>query len=97
MAPKPESLFTIGTAPRRLYDALTQWGEVTNVQIVRDLHILAYAGVISKVRAAVRPYGLDIAKNRYHGGVWAYRLAVISKMASHAEAKPQRGEYRQKA
>lgn len=76
--PKPEALFSWGTAPRRLYDALTQWGEVTNVQIVRDLHILAYSGVINKVRRSVRPFGLDVKKQRYSGGVWAYRLGIIN-------------------
>lgn len=82
MAPKPESLFSFGTAPRRLYDALTQWGEVTNVQMVRDLHILAYSGVINQVRKAVQPFGLDVRTNRYHGGVFAYRLAVVKKQAA---------------
>ena len=50
--------------------------EVTNVQIVRDLYILAYSHVISKVRAALRPHGLDIARRRLTGGTWAYRIAV---------------------
>ena len=76
MTPEPEKMFPWGTQPRRLYEALAGWGEVTNVQIVRDLYILAYSHVISKVRAALRPHGLDIARRRLTGGTWAYRIAV---------------------
>lgn len=82
MTPKPESLFPWGTHPRRLYDALTTCGEVTNVQIVRDLHILVYSDVIGQIRKAVRPFGLDVAKRNYGRGVWAYRLAVIQQQAA---------------
>lgn len=80
--PKPESLFPWGTQARKLYDALATCGEVTNVQIVRSLHILAYSDVIGQIRKAVRPLGLDVAKARYHGNVWSYRLAVIQKQAA---------------
>lgn len=76
--PKPESLFKWGTQPRRLYEALATCGEVTNVQIARDLHILAYAGVIGKIRRTVHPHGLDVAKKRLCHGVFAYRLAARS-------------------
>lgn len=76
--PKPEKLFTWGTAARRLYEALATCGEVSNVQIVRDLHIMAYSGVISRIRKSVQPFGLDIAKKRIGHGVFAYRLAVRS-------------------
>jgi hypothetical protein len=76
--PKPESLFTWGTQPRRLYEMLSTCGEVTNVQIARDLHILAYSGVISMIRKTVQPHGLDVAKKRIGHGLFAYRLAVRS-------------------
>jgi hypothetical protein len=81
MTPKPEALFRWGTAPRRLYDTLATCGEVTNYQIVRDLHILAYGNVIGKVRRAVRPYGLDVAIRRYSPGVFGYRLAIAKAEA----------------
>jgi hypothetical protein len=61
---------------------LAECGEVSNVQIVRDLHILAYAGVIAKVRKAIQPHGLDIAKRRYSAGVWTYRLAIKERMVA---------------
>ena len=76
--PKPEKLFTWGTAARRLYEALATCGEVSNVQIVRDLHIMAYSGVISRIRKSVQPHGLDVAKKRIGQGVFSYRLAVRS-------------------
>lgn len=76
--PKPEKLFTWGTAPRRLYEALSTCGEVSNVQIVKDLHILAYSSVISRIRKSVQPFGLDVAKKRLGRGVFAYRLAARS-------------------
>lgn len=78
-APRPEILFKWGTQPRRLYEALTTCGEVANHQIVRDLHILAYGGVICTIRKAVRPYGLDIARRRHSHGVYTYRLATTNK------------------
>jgi hypothetical protein len=82
MKPAPESLFPWGTQARRLYEALATCGEVTNVQIVRDLHILTYSKVIGQIRKAVRPFGLDVAKRNYGRGVWAYRLAVIQQQAA---------------
>lgn len=80
--PRPEDLFAWGTAARRLYEALATCGEVTNVQIVRDLHILAYGNVIARIRAALVPYGLDIAKRQYSRGVWTYRLALKERRAA---------------
>ena len=73
--PKPEALFPPGTQPRRLYEALATCGEVSNAQIVRDLRILAYSGVINEVRKAVAPFGIDVAVRRYRRGVYTYRLA----------------------
>jgi hypothetical protein len=82
MTPKPETLFPWGTQPRRLYEALATCGEISNAQITRDLHILAYSGVIATVRKALRPHSLDIAKRRYPGGVWTYRLATKERNIS---------------
>jgi hypothetical protein len=76
--PKPEKLFSWGTAARRLYEAMYWCGEVTNAQIATDLHILAYSGVISRIRKSVQPFGLDVAKKRIGHGLFAYRLAVRS-------------------
>jgi hypothetical protein len=74
--PKPEKLFAFGTQPRRLYETLATCGEVSNYQIVRDLRILAYGGVINKVRKALEPYKIDVAIRRYGNGVFTYRLAI---------------------
>lgn len=82
MKPAPASLFPWGTQARRLYEALSTCGEVANHQIVRDLHILAYGNVIARIRAALAPYGLDIAKRQYSRGVWTYRLALKERAAA---------------
>ena len=82
MTPKPETLFPWGTQTRRLYETLATCGEVANHQIVKDLHILAYGNVIGRIRATLKPYGLDIAKRQYSRGVWTYRIAVKDRKAA---------------
>lgn len=82
MTPKPETLFAWGTQARRLYEALATCGEVANHQIVRDLHILRYGDVIARIRAALAPYGLEVAKRQYSRGVWTYRLATKERKAA---------------
>jgi hypothetical protein len=74
--PKPENLFTWGSHPRRLYEALLTEGEVTNMRIRHGLRVTYYRECLAEISDAVRPYGLDIARRQIRAGLMAYRLAV---------------------
>jgi len=85
--PRPENLFPWKTAPRRIYDALTCEGEVTNHRITRRLRVRYYRDVVEQIRDAVRPYGLTVARRNLTRGMWAYRLAVNENQLKEEEGK----------
>ena len=66
-------LFNPGSQNHRIL-SLLQRGPVTNVELVRDHHILKYTGRLSDVRQALRPYGVGINAERVHGGTFIYSL-----------------------
>ena len=71
--PQPGELFKYGSQNYALYQALLQGG-VTNVEM-RDLFILSHTRRLTDVREAIRPYLMDVKKERLHGGVYLYKLS----------------------
>lgn len=79
VVPQPSSLFPWGTAARKIYEALTTEGEVSNIRITRGLHLRYYADVIDQIREALWPLGLDVVRRRLAAGAWTYRIAVTDQ------------------
>ena len=71
--PTPATLFTPGTQCYILFERLLR-GEVTNSEIVRQMGIFNSTGRISDIRAAIKPYLLDIEASRINKGLWKYNL-----------------------
>ena len=71
--PAPAKLFTPGTQSYLLYERLLR-GEVTNAEIVRQMNIYNSTGRISDIRAAIKPYLLDIEATRITKGLFKYEL-----------------------
>jgi hypothetical protein len=71
--PAPAKLFKQGTQSYLLYERLLR-GEVTNAEIVRQMGIFNSTGRISDIRAAIKPYLLDIEASRINKGLFSYKL-----------------------
>lgn len=71
--PQPGELFKVGTQCYYLYEALLEQGSITNVGM-RDLFILSHTRRISDLREKLRPYLLDVKKEKVSGGVYSYRI-----------------------
>lgn len=80
--PPPESLFTWGTQARKLYEALTTEGEISNIRIQRGFRMHYYSDTLDVIRAAIRPHGFEIARRHIRGGIWSYRIAVTQQQAA---------------
>lgn len=74
--PQPDDLFKPGTQNARLYTALLEDGSVTNVRM-RDFYVLSHTRRISDIREALKPYCMDVKKERVSGGVYSYRLTGV--------------------
>jgi len=72
-------MFSWGTPERKIYEALLTEGEVSSVRIQRGLHLRYYADVMDKIRAALKPFGLEVARRQLTAGAWAYRVAVTGQ------------------
>jgi hypothetical protein len=70
--PQPEELFKPDTQNFRLYRELLSGG-ITNVDI-SNLYILSHTRRISDIREALKPYCLDVKKERISGGIYFYKL-----------------------
>ena len=81
VVPQPSSLFPWGTVARKIYEALCNEGEVSNIRITRGLKLRYYADVIDQICETLRPFGLDIVRRRLAFGAWTYasRLPTRTK------------------
>jgi hypothetical protein len=78
MTPEASRYFRWGTQSRRLYERL-MCGPATAAEIVRELHIYNYHGVIADVRSALEGTGVTIKARPINGrrNLWEYRLARV--------------------
>ena len=74
--PQPDELFKPGTQNNRLFKALLNGG-ITNVGMC-DLFILSYTRRLSDIREAIKPFCLDVTKERVGGGIYAYKIKGIN-------------------
>jgi hypothetical protein len=71
--PLASALFAYDTQCHRLYERLLE-GPITNAEIVRGLGIFNSTGRISDIRAALKPYCVDVVARRIQRGLFEYRL-----------------------
>jgi hypothetical protein len=71
---KPRNPFPAGTQNYRLYERLKEDGPLTNIEIMRDLHIINGTGRVSDLRKKLEPIGWTVQSIDLRGGLWKYEL-----------------------
>lgn len=73
----PRNPFQWGTQPHRFYERLT-YGPIHNVEIPKELGILQYSKIISKVRKALAGTGVTVKTRpvNQRGNLVEYRLGM---------------------
>ncbi len=76
----PPNPWPIGSQKWRIYNRLSRYGRVTNIEIMTGLggrHIMNTTGRTSEVREFLKPHGIKLHCERIHDGLFEYRLGAL--------------------